>query len=174
MPAEESRDSGSLHYHYSRSERLGAGGPPPPPQGILRRNRSLAIILLDLLLLVLIFAIYRLVLVPRQGERLVGDYRVELSAFSFDAEVYLTVGVTRVTAGEPPDGERSLIAVRFPDQEPVMDVLPVAEGRRMDVRQVVTGASAERIRQAGEVRVEVDLLGQTVELRRQVSGDSSR
>lgn len=159
--AELDRGHRDLHFRYSREERLALTDRPKPhpPGGLFRRNRSLAIILLDVLLVLLVFILFQFVFTPGRSAVRVGDYNVRLSGFRFQNEIYLTVEFSRSRDRETiPAGAAVLVAVRFPGGERVLDVLPVVEGGSTEVTAVVENANQE-------VAVEVEILGETVTLR---------
>ena len=165
MSREEVRDDRSLHFHYNREERLAqTGGPTPPePKGLFRRNRSLAIILLDLLLILLIFVLFQFVFTPGRSAARVGDYDLELSAFRFEDELYVTVEITRSRNREEiPSGDDQLVTVEVPGVEPVLDALPVSQSQSIRVTAVTTSSDSD-------VVVDVTLFGETVTIRAQPS-----
>ncbi|MBU8914113.1 MAG: hypothetical protein KOO61_08835 [Spirochaetales bacterium] len=165
MAKEEIRD-GKLHgFHYDRAERLaGKGGEKSPePKGLFRRNRSLAIILLDVIIIVIIFLLFQFIFTPGKSWTRVGDYRVDLTAFRFESEVYATVTISRTRAGEDEQvaGSDSLVVIRFAGREEVLDILPAVIDGRISATTVFTASESAH---DSVVTVELELLGETVTL----------
>lgn len=167
MPQEETRDKGKHHFHYSREERLnadsaigrddreeGSGG-----KGLFRRNRSLAIILLDIVVIVIMFIIFQFVFTPGRSASRVSDYRVELDAFRFENEVYATVEITRIREREQVEsGAESLVEIRIGDSEEILDVLPLEVGAKTTATAVLPWVEDE------PVTVELQFPGESLEL----------
>lgn len=157
----ETRDPGSYHFHYDREERLaGREEPDEKPRGILRGNRSLTLIVLDVIFVLIVFALYFFFFSPEPGVARIDGYRVAGNAFVFDGELYVTV---TIEADEPRtlEGDESLVRVVFPDGERVTDVLPARPGFPTVVRRIVApGAALER----DELSVTLSMLGEQREL----------
>ena len=145
----ETRDPGRAGFHYSREERLGyeSDGGGEEPRGIFRRNRSLAITLIDVLVVLLMFGLYLLFFRPEPGVESLGGYRFEGNAFRFDGDLYVTLTATRADDAPAAVGEASLLRVEFPGGEVVTDVLPTDPDFPTVVRHV-----AEADRPAGTNR----------------------
>lgn len=161
---EETQDSRSPNFHYDRAERLaaGAGEKPPEPKGLFRRNRSLAIILLDVIVIVIMFLLLQFVFTPGKSWTRVGDYRVDLIAFKFESDVYATLEISRVRDGDGrPSGSDSLVVIRFAGREDLLDVLPVETDSRITATAVYSDVESPG---DSPVTVELDLLGETVSL----------
>jgi hypothetical protein len=170
--AKETSGNGDLRFHYNREERLEGRAEPVRRGGFLFRNRSLAIVLIDLLFVFVVFVLLRVFIFDGNSPETVGPYAVEVSAFAFDGEIYVTVQITRDEPAEPAGGGSSLVEVRFPDGTVVTDVLPAAASEQIDVRHVLGEQDAARLIADGEgsIAVEVSLLGETVRITRAVSG----
>lgn len=138
----ETRDSGSLSFHYDRDERLQGLPDPVPRRGFFFRNRSLAIVVIDLLVVFVVFVLMRLFVFTGQGTGTVGLYEARLEAFSFDGEVYVTVVVTASQATERRSGPDTLLEVTFPDGTTITDLLPDEEGESTEVRHVLSVAAS--------------------------------
>ena len=135
----ETSGRGDLGFHYDRDERRGDRGEREPARGgIFQRNRSLAITLLDLLLVLIIFGLYMVFFRPGASDALarIDGYTVEGSAFVFEDEVYATVTVGLDEGGEVREGEQTLVTLRFPDGTSSTDVLPSDPGFPTTVRHV--------------------------------------
>lgn len=157
----ETSGRGDLGFHYDREERLGDRGEREPEQGgIFRRNRSLAITLLDLLLVLIIFALYMIFFRPGASDALarLDGYEVDASAFVFEAEVYVTVTVELTDSEAVRDGEQSLVRLEFPDGTSSTDVLPSDRDFPTTVRHVVPLEALGR-GDPDVVPVEFDALG---------------
>lgn len=123
----ETSGRGDLGFHYDRDERLGDRGERKSEQGgIFRRNRSLAITLLDVLLVLIIFALYMVFFRPGASDALVSvdGYTVDGSAFVFETDVYVTVTVELEDGEGVRDGDDTLLRLEFPDGTTATDVLP--------------------------------------------------
>ncbi|MFW5742127.1 MAG: hypothetical protein ACOCW3_02790 [Spirochaetota bacterium] len=137
--APETSDRGDPGFHYDREERLGERGQREPEQGgIFGRNRSLAITLLDLLLVLIIFTVYMVFFRPGASDALgqLDGYAIDATAFVFEADVYVTVTVGLADEVSAPEGGDSLVSLGFPDGTVTTDVLPSDEGFPTTVRHV--------------------------------------
>jgi hypothetical protein len=162
MNTEETRDSGTPHFHYDRSERLQGSGEEAKPQSYFRRNRNWLITLLDVGLLLVMFGIYKLFLAPEPATRRVAGLEFQLEAFVFDDELYLNVKVERLREpGEPTD---DLVTVVFPDRDVQVDVVPAVEGDTYTFRHVMPELSEE----INEATVTVSFRGEEFVLRHAV------
>ncbi len=164
MAKEEIRDGKTYNFHYDRAERLGGtvSEKSTEAKGLFQRNRSLAIILLDVIIIVIMFLLFQFIFTPGRSWTRVGDYRAELTAFRFESEVYATVEILRVRAGdEQPAGSDSLVIIRFAGREDVLDVLPTAIDDRITVTTVLT---ADELSDDVPITVEVELLGEILTL----------
>jgi hypothetical protein len=133
---EESRYPDKLHFHYRREERTASlperiRDRPHKKRGFLRGNRSLTITLIDVVFLVMLFAVFSVV------SRLMGDntilpgYTISAKAATFGDRVLVSA---TVKARETAEGE-SPIRVRFsyPDggtRVEVDDFLPTEKGEK--------------------------------------------
>jgi hypothetical protein len=161
---EEIRDGKSYSFHYDRAERLAAAGgeKPPEPKGLFKRNRSLAIILLDVIVIVIMFLLLQFVFTPGRSWTRVGDYRVDLTAFTFESEIYATVEISKIREGnERPSGPESLVLIRFAGREDLLDVLPLERDAQITATAIYPAAE---LPDESPVTVELDLLGETVSL----------
>lgn len=164
MAKEETRDGESHHFHYDRAERLRSkgGDQSPKPKGLFQGNRSLAIILLDVIIIVIMFLLLQFIFTPGRSWTRIDDYRVELSAFRFESEIYATVEISRVRDGEePPAGAESLVTIRFVGREELLDVLPAVIDGRITATTVFT---ADELDDQSPITVEIEMLGETVTL----------
>jgi hypothetical protein len=164
MNSEETRSAGGHHFHYDRSERLAAkagGERVEVSGGLFKRNRSLAIILLDLGVIVIIFLLLQFVITPGRSATRSGDFRLELKAFRFEDEIYSTLEITRFRDRMGLiSGEEALVEVRIEDGEEILDVLPGAVDETIVISRVL-GVPEE---DESPVRASVSLLGDTVDL----------
>ena len=136
----ETSGRGDLGFHYDRDERLGDRGEREPETGsIFRRNRSLAITLLDLLLVLIIFALYMVFFRPGASDALMtlDGYAVDGSAFVFDDDVYVTVTVELEDGEAVREGGDTLVRIEFPDGTSTTDVLPSDPEFPTTIRHVV-------------------------------------
>ena len=137
--------SGQPGFHYNRDERT-AGRPERRPRGgFLFRNRSLAIVLIDLLVVFVVFVLLRLFVFSGDQVNTVGPFAVALEAFMFEDDLYLTVSVEALDPLEPRSGAESLFVVEFPDGTEVTDVVPASEGDVVEVRHVTARVAGEEV-----------------------------
>jgi hypothetical protein len=142
---EESRDPGVPRYHYSREERTAflpehIRDRPRKKRGLLRGNRSLAITLIDVVFLVMLFAVFSVV------SRLMGDntilpgYTISAKAAMFGDRVLVS---TTVEAREDSEVEPSLrVRFSYPDGKgrvEVIDFLPATKGEKQIYRGALVG-----------------------------------
>ena len=164
MAKEEIRDGNTYHFHYDRAERVGdvENDKGSRGKGLFARNRSLAIILLDIIIIVIMFLLLLFIFTPGRSWVRVDDYRIELTAFRFESEIYATVEISRVRARtEQVDGSDSLVVIRFDGREAVLDILPAEIDGHITATAVLpvdesTGESP--------ITVQLDILGETVTL----------
>lgn len=158
------RNEHSAGFHYNREERLAARhtAPPEHPSGLFRRNRSLLIILLDIVVIIIMFILFTFIFNPGRSWARVGDYRADLTTFVFDGEVYVSVEVSRVRErSEPVTGADTLVKIRFPGRDELLDVLPSVRGDHITESMVY--AAGERTPDE-QVAVEVEMFGTVVRL----------
>lgn len=149
--------NGGLTYHYSRSDRLKMGGhdleAPKKKGSIFNRNRSLAIVLIDIALIVVIYIIFSLVFNTEPTSESYGGYNFSLRAVAFADEVLCTV---RVTQQEPEEGVAGVPAtVRFSSgggSAETIDLLPTGNTSERLFR-----ARLQRSEAANEVRATVEI-----------------
>ncbi|MFW5786381.1 MAG: hypothetical protein ACOCYC_03980 [bacterium] len=102
---------GGMHYHYNREERL-ARRPDrwQPSGGVFKRNRSLTIILLDVLIVVILFAIFRIFIFGDGGPPELRGYTVALDVLNTSQGV---LAVVTLDAGADPEESSGIVTVRF-------------------------------------------------------------
>ena len=99
----------------------------PRPRGLFGGNRSLTIIFIDVLVILVIYAIYTFFLAGPTSSRTVDGYLFSVSARRLDGAALATLRVEAVSDAPPP--ENPIISVLFPGtDEAVKDVLPEADG----------------------------------------------
>lgn len=158
------KESGDLHFHSSREERLaGREQPEKVNGGVFAGNRSLLIIMLDVLLVLLMFVIYLLFFGPEAGVRVEG-FRIEGSGFAFGEDLYLTVTIEAAEAIPAASGEATLVRVEFADGTSVTDVLPTDPDFPVSVRHVFPAGALPSPADPENASVSVYLLGRSVEL----------
>lgn len=107
------------HYHYNREERTALKHQParePVSGNIFRRNRSLAIVVLDVMILLLVFGIWWAFMRTPSDSVMVNDYRFELTGGISEGDTYAVLTVRN--DGE--DRSAALFDARFesaPDAE---------------------------------------------------------
>lgn len=148
MKQEETRGEGQYHYHYDRSEReVGLSGYAERnlhTSGFLRRNRSLAITLIDLLVLLLLFLLIMFYLkMQPSGSRFEG---LEVTSDAYLSEERLFVALTfERTEDSGPTGMVRVLFRVLPDDRrlELIDALPKSMGDSRTMRGVVECSSRE-------------------------------
>lgn len=167
-----STSSASTHYHYNREEREASRQRiwTPPSGGFFRRNRALTLTLIDVIVVLVLFAIVMFVVGPMAARGTLGDYRLSVEAIHFDGEILVAVTVTDTEFGErssPPT--ESVIMVRV-GQESVSDLVPTLSQERT-LRLRTSLESARSTLRGDTLPVHVSL-GERIEtLRATVSGE---
>ena len=88
-----------LVFHYNREERLAMKGHPGSEtgggglMGLIRRNRTLAIVILDVTLAVLVFLLYWFFLRGDPSSELMHGYRFEFRAVAFAEDVLISLSI---------------------------------------------------------------------------------
>jgi hypothetical protein len=162
---EESREDGAYAFHYHRQERLSRGGvdrdgPAPPKGSIFKRNRSLAIVVIDLLVILLIYGLYILFFAPSNSSATIAGHALTLRAFSFESDAYVTLVFE---AGD--EARREPVTVTFEAGEEtveVSEVLPEA-GTSKNLRAILDGQGEERVTATVTVGDEVISLSDVAE-----------
>ena len=154
MKQEETRGTGSPNFHYDRSDRLGAGEPESnAPESFIKRNRSWLITLADIVLLLIMFVLYRVFLTPHPERVRADGVEFRLESFLFEDELYVTLEVERMDRdteiGDP------VVRVDFPDGSMVEDVIPEQVGQVHTIRQVVSAESIAGGESGGDLQVDV-------------------
>ncbi len=135
-----------LNFHYSREERLSQPGAPrfrvPRKGGLFRRNRSLLIVLIDVLLISVVFFLYRQFFASPTYESEIAGYKLLLRVFPVKDKVIVNLRVTGSRAAS--DGEEG--DAQAPDRVFVRFLLGEDELRlseRLPNRVSVADASAD-------------------------------
>lgn len=101
------RDSNAsdLVFHYDRSEReaMRTRVWTPPSGGFLRRNRSLAILLIDAVIVVGLFLLFLFVILPMQRRVTLAGYQVTVDAIAFAEEIVVRARVVPVDSADRTD-----------------------------------------------------------------------
>ncbi|MEX2445287.1 MAG: hypothetical protein WD492_16940 [Alkalispirochaeta sp.] len=169
-----STSSGAAHYHYNREEREASRQRvwTPPSGGFFRRNRALTLTLIDVIVVLVLFAIVMFVVGPLSSRASLGDYRVSAEAVHFDGEILVAVTVTDPQFEErsgPPPG--SAITVRVGENE-VSDLVPSLSAQRT----IRLRTSLEAVRpslRGNTLPVHVRLGERDVTIQANVSGEST-
>lgn len=138
MYGDESKEDGEIRFHYNREERTGSGDSSgegkPLLWRIFRMNRSTLIILLDILVLSVVFVIFRPMLFSTDHILETDDYKVELSGFLFEDTAYVSLKVLALedTAGGP----MSMLVWSggATEKTALSDTVPVTEGKERVMR----------------------------------------
>lgn len=145
-PRETNDPTGAPHFHYSRAERLGydpAAEAKPKKEGIFQRNRSLAIILIDIAIILLIFIIYIFFLAPDASTAQMSSYEFRLRAVEFGDDVLVTLAVESLSeTGAPTAAGEGILEIVLSDQNGV-ELLRIIEtppeaGEERVVREILS------------------------------------
>ena len=128
MKREESREPGSLHFHYDREKRresLSDRMKQPKRKGFLRGNRSLLITLLDLSILLILFAIVWGFFGSGARENRLEGYQLTCRAVVYNDQVLVSLRVA--PADDEVFGDTIRASFRYPggtSRTEVSDILP--------------------------------------------------
>ena len=162
--------SDDLDFHYKREERLSMRSAPrrvPAGGGSLRFNRGRGILLFNLVLVVLLFAVYTRVLARADRVADFAGCRLALRAMAAGDDV---LALLEVSAGaKAPSGERVFVVFRAGDADlRLSELLPQPGGSL-----ALSGRLPDDAR-AREITAEVSAAGRTVLLRRAVDRGKGR
>ncbi len=162
-------------YNYSREEREARAGrrSPEKPQSFFSRHRGTVILLFDLMIIAVVFVVFRSFLMPEPHKELLAGYEFELQAVADQNEFVVRIRVAKQTEADPDethsDAARSgLFEVRVPadPEQPelvgLVDLLPTGERPRI-VEERVT--RAELTSDSVTARVTIDELETTLSTR---------
>lgn len=147
MRGPETRDPGAYTYHYNRTERLSRGGTDRDRRdeqqgGIFKKNRSLAIVVIDLLVILLIYGLYQLFFAPASHIGEIAGHEVTLRAFSFDEEIYVTL---RASGAEGAlESPLTVVFAAGEETSAAQELLPGA-GEARSYRAVLAAPESERV-----------------------------
>lgn len=148
MRKEESREPGSLHFHYDREEREDGLSKYVRQNlhttGFLRRNRSLAITLIDLAVLVPLVLIFVFFIRSRPGPELYAGYELRATASRSGDRIFVAIEFER-TEESVIDGFVRISLRVLPDDRRVelVDALPEGPGERRTIRGMVESTAKE-------------------------------
>jgi len=159
MYGKESREDGEIRFHYRREERTGKSDEENPQgksffQRFFRLNRTTIIILLDIIVLTVVFMIFRPVLVKRDHIFENDTYRFELSGFLFNEKAYISLKIEALedSPGGPIDVR--VYSVEGGDQEVLSDFLPKKTGVLKTLRLEMPVEEEQ-----DQIYAEIDLVG---------------
>lgn len=149
MEREEFKETGKLHFHYDREDRIKnlAGARPEQTgiKGLFRRNRSLFITLLDVLVLIILFVIVTFIFKTRSAAEPIPGYSISARAATFDDRLLINTTFTAVRDSEnEPSGVRVVLSHGNVSRQELMDVLPGKEGEQRVVRGTLPIKSSEK------------------------------
>ncbi len=163
----------STHFHYNREEREATRQRvwTPPTGGFFRRNRALTLTLIDVVVILVLFAIVMFVVGPLSSRASLGAYAVSAEALYFDDEILVAVTVTdtETEARADPPGD-SVVTVRV-GEERVADLVPTMAASRT-IRLRIPLESARSSLRGDTLTVGVELGEWEETLRVKVSGES--
>jgi hypothetical protein len=165
-------DRPDLHFHYSREQRLSMPNAPDlamrGKKGILKGNRSLVILLVDVLLIFILFVVYRYFFYRPSYIGDLSEYTVTLRGMAVSDRVIASVRVARrqesVTQAEP-----GRVYVRFllKDEEiRLSEELPTIRGAAVELT-----ASLLIPGKGQQLHAEVQIGDKTINLERRLERD---
>ena len=145
MKGPETHEDGQLNYHYNRKEREVSAARnlgKPQKSGILKGNRSLLVLLLDVVLILIIMAVFRFVIPLFAGQTALGGYSLSLSGFIYDDQIYGTLKVHKKAGDQTGPADINIVEIVFKtaDSEDgllVSDLLPVDSEKDRFIREVL-------------------------------------
>jgi hypothetical protein len=145
MKAPESHEDGQLNYHYDRYEREGSAARnlgKPRKSGILKGNRSLLVLLLDVILILVILAVFRFVIPLFAGQTALGGYSISLKGFIYDNQIYATLKIHKKIGEESRTPDTNIVEVTFKTADgenelQVSDLLPLHSEQDRFIREVL-------------------------------------
>lgn len=144
----------------------------PNKTGIFGGNRSLTIIFIDVMIVLVIYAIYTFFLSGPNSTETIKGYEFSMSAAKINTDALVTVQVRapEERIGGETGGENSILVIRFLDGhetvvKEVKDVLPQPQGRDRVFRHQV-----EIDAETGLLGAEVEALSETFVLQSAVEG----
>lgn len=164
----------SSHYHYNRADREASRQRvwTPPSGGFFRRNKALTLTLIDVIVVLVLFAIVMFVVGPLSSRGMVGDYRLSLEAIHFDGEILVAVTVTDTEFGErSAPASENVITVRVGEAS-VSDLVPSLSPERTIRLRTRLEAVRSNLRD-DTLTVEVYWGDQNETLRAKVSGENT-
>ncbi|GEM_PF-3246366 len=142
-------------FNYSREEREARAGRrvPDKPGSFFSRHRGTVILLFDLMIIAVVFVVFRSFLMPEPHKEVLGGYEFELQAVADQDELVLRMRVVRRSEAdareERPDTARSgIFEVRVPadPEQPELvgfvDLLPTGERPRIHEERLARDAVA--------------------------------
>ncbi len=144
MRGEETRKSGRAHFYYDREDRVrGLSAYVRERQegktrSIFRKNRSLAIILIDLGVILLIVAIMFFFVRLRAVEELYDGLTVDGDAYFIEGRIFVTLVVERTGSSEYAGTARAIFSVPDGNEYSIESPLPSDTGDTERIRGVVT------------------------------------
>ena len=149
MEREEIKETGKLHFHYDREDRIknlsGAKPEQTGTKGLFRRNRSLFITLLDVIVLIILFVIVTLLFRTRSAAEPIPGYAITARAATFDDRILINITFTSLRDSDAdPSGVRIVLSHGDISRQELMDVLPGKEGQQRIVRGTLPIKSSEK------------------------------
>lgn len=161
------------HFHYNRAEREATRQRvwTPPTGGFFRRNRALTLTLIDVVVILVLFAIVMFVVGPLSSRASFGGYAVSAEALYFDDEILVAVTVTDTETDARIATPRDRVVTVRLGEERVADLVPTMSASRT-IRLRAPLESARSSLRGDTLTVMVKLGEREETLRVKVSGES--
>jgi len=145
MYGNESKEDGEIRFHYKREERIGdteeSGGKDKTSfWKIFRLNRTTLIVLLDIIVLTVVFIIFRPMMSGNDNILETDTFRAELSGFLFDEKAYVSI---RVEALQKNSGGSIAVQVWYDENEQRFSLTDTAPRNTGEVTTVRVEIPAE-------------------------------
>lgn len=160
-------------FHYRRAEReeQQQRSTPSLHGGFFRRNRGLTLTIIDLVIVAALFAIVTFVVLPLQARGRIGPYRLQAEAVWVGDAVLTTVEVRDGDFGDrdaPPPSQ--VVQIRAGGQS-ASDLVPMLAPSRL-IRMRLEPEQVVEALQGNDLRLEVIIGGESVELSTSIDGDA--
>jgi hypothetical protein len=131
-----------FNYHYNREERLKMPNAPKnnyeKSNNILKKNKSLAIILIDIVIFVIVFSVIKFFFILPSNFDNNNGYSLTLSGFSTNEEVIVRVKIEK-KENDAPEGNA--------------EITFTAEGRDLDLSEVLPKEKGEYIEITDSIKI---------------------
>lgn len=162
------RSDPTFYYDPAEREQTRTRVWDPPGGSFFRRNKGLTLTIIDVAVVVLLFAIVQFVIGPLQSRGRIDDYRLRADAAQVGETVAIAVTVTDPRIDETNSGTGGVVTIRVGDAT-VSDLLPSLEPTRT-LRLQIPEDDLGDARRGNDVRIEVEIGEERETLRANLNG----